>query len=399
MSKRGASPKSDKMPSMSAHRWLVVAAIFGCTAGACYSQNKSACQLTTTSALEVLTQYKYEQPQSQPVEDDLIPFKDFPPIIGSSACSYKIAASDPRSGDSGVRLAVWYMQRTDPENAKEAFLREQARNYRGRQGVNGIGYPAVYTAVNSSLYVFKSVTPGLMVLRVTGPVGVVRSLAEVLEPEKKVAVGLLGPPAELSGVVPKDKIIDPSEVLRGQTGMSVEIKITGIRDIPESTYRADIIDQLERIGITVFPRNDPPKFPALTLKVDAILGRLIGSTPFRKCCPGARRRCHASDPAHASESSAKWHAPIDTPTDSRHHHEQRSDLHHHRARLAGSGLCATIQSRKRCGGRPLIPIPRCTIRPVWASSPGELDLPLVQSGVEAGTTGDGMLDGEVTISS
>jgi uncharacterized protein DUF3300 len=55
--------------------------------------------------------------------------------------------------------------------------------------------------------------------------------------------------------------------------------------------------------------------------------------------------------------------------------------------------------RKRCGGLPLIPIPRCTIRPVWVSSPGEPALPLAQSGGEAGTTGDGTLDGEVTISS
>jgi hypothetical protein len=74
--------------------------------------------------------------------------------------------------------------------------------------------------------------------------------------------------------------IDPVESLRGKTSMSIYISIEGIRDIPETVFRSDIAEELTKAGITILPQSDPPKFPLVRLKVDAILGRLCGSTPF-----------------------------------------------------------------------------------------------------------------------
>jgi len=270
-------------------RHLALAALLGFATGLCYAQNKPACQLITNSALERVTGHKYGEPQDKPVEDTLLPFRFLPAIVAKSACYYPYASSDPWSTQGGLRVAVWYMQRTDPENAQQTFFSELARNGQGREVVPG-GYPTIYTPLGSSSYVFKSVPSGLMILRIQAGIrysSPQQALSEEFAAGLKLASGLLGEPNKLEGVVPSDQIIDPDESLRGQTGMSVAVRIDGIRDIPESTYRADIVVNLERLGITVFPRNVPPKFPVLVLDVDALSsstsatnGRSVVRTPL-----------------------------------------------------------------------------------------------------------------------
>lgn len=261
------------MPTL---RSLAIATVLGFVPGLCYAQNKSACELTTSAALEDVTGHKFGQPQNKSLDDDtLVPFRSLPRIIASSACLYPYAVSDPWSfgGSRGIKVAIWYMERTDAERAQKLLFDEQAKYYRGRVVVRG-GYPTLYLPVSTSSYVFKDVPSGLVLLRIQA--GLQYSSASTAESEevnagKRLASALLGPPNQLPGVVPSDQIVDSDECLRGQTGMSIVIKIKGIRDIPESTYRADIALNLERLGITVFPRNDPPKFPVLLLNVDALL--------------------------------------------------------------------------------------------------------------------------------
>lgn len=69
---------------------------------------------------------------------------------------------------------------------------------------------------------------------------------------------------------------DPAHVLfqatslKGINEMSVSIKVEGIRDIPESTYRADVERRLKAAGIKVLPPTENPRtYPCLSLDVDA----------------------------------------------------------------------------------------------------------------------------------
>src|SRR5260370_16180678 len=103
-----------------------------------------------------------------------------------------------------------------------------------------------------------------MILRISAPRAHRDAELEVEELNKKIALAVWATFEKLGGVVPVDKIAEPEDALKGQTGMSVVISIHG-SGLLEPAVRADIVEQLEILGITVFPRNDPPKFPILWL--------------------------------------------------------------------------------------------------------------------------------------
>ena len=78
-------------------------------------------------------------------------------------------------------------------------------------------------------------------------------------------------------------IVGGVESLRGITAASVSVSIAGIRDIPESTYRADIETRLRGAGIKILPpTTSPSTYPNLHLSVTAMIvhdeaGSIIGS--------------------------------------------------------------------------------------------------------------------------
>jgi hypothetical protein len=260
---------------MSPYRCLALAALLGFAPGLCYSQNKPASQLISKSALEAITGYKFEEPQDVRVEDAWLPFPALPRIMASSACAYPISASDSRKLNGRVDLTVWYMQKTDEENAKDIFFRQLESKLQRRDEVGGLGCPAIYN--NFFLYVFKGIPNGLMILRISAPRATLDAQLEVEKLNKKIALAVLPPLEKLAGVVPVDQIAEPEDALKGQTGMSVVISIHGNRELREPAFRGDIVEQLEKLGITVFPRNDPPKFPILWLNVRAISGEMGGA--------------------------------------------------------------------------------------------------------------------------
>jgi hypothetical protein len=159
------------------------------------------------------------------------------------------------------------MQKTDEETAKQIFLRQLESNLWRRDEVAGLGCPAIYD--NFFLYVFKGIPNGLMILRISAPRATRDAQVEVEKLNKQIALAVLATFEKLGGVVPVDQIAEPEEALKGQTAMSVVISIHGDRGTAEPTLRADIAAQLEKLGITVLPRNDPPKFPILWLNVKA----------------------------------------------------------------------------------------------------------------------------------
>ena len=65
-----------------------------------------------------------------------------------------------------------------------------------------------------------------------------------------------------------------ADTLRGIKEMAVEIEINGIRDIPESTYLADIENRLRSAGIRIVPHTaNPHTYPFLLLTVQASVMR------------------------------------------------------------------------------------------------------------------------------
>jgi hypothetical protein len=264
---------------MSPRRCLALAALLTIAPCLCYSQNKPACQLLTRSALEAITGYKLDDPQDQRVQDARLPFRALPRITASSACAYTIAASDSRHIDGKVDLTVWYTQKTDEETAKHIFFKELESNLYRRDEVGGLGCPAIYD--NFFLYVFKGIPDGLMILRISAPRATRDAQVEVEKLNKQIALAILGTFEKLTEVIPVDQIAEPEDALKGQTAMSVVISIHGDRDTSEPTLRADIAGQLEKLGITVYPRNDPPKFPILWLNVRAVRVELGGSVDSR----------------------------------------------------------------------------------------------------------------------
>jgi len=229
--------------------------------------------------------FPFTGPQNRAVENSLLPLAALGPMISSSSCLFETASPEAKKFNSGVLVTVWYLQDADPETAKDTFLATLEKNFQGRLNVDGLGYPAVYTHPNSSLYVFSRASRALVILQATvlgAPTEESSKnpsiyLGQLLDREKKIALRALGAPQKLAGVVSTDRILSADEALRGQRAMSVVVNVAGIRDIPEATFRSDLVVQLQRLGITVFPRNDPPKFPVLRLNVDATLARLTGS--------------------------------------------------------------------------------------------------------------------------
>jgi hypothetical protein len=88
-----------------------------------------------------------------------------------------------------------------------------------------------------------------------------------------------GPVSSVGKHITGAQIIDQDEVLRGQTAMAVDVEVTGVRDISESTYQSDVVDQLRAAGIKVLPETTPPTFPLLVLRADGDISRGIG-TPY-----------------------------------------------------------------------------------------------------------------------
>jgi hypothetical protein len=245
------------------------------------AQKTPACQLISKSSLETIMGFQLSDPKIVPVEDKLLPFAALPRIIASSSCQIH-----------NVGLTVWYMQNADPENARDTFFRSQEENLRGRIKGRVLGYPSLFASPGSSTYIFTGGPNGLMILRINSSVSVRDDEKAYLNRATEIASGIWGPPAKLTGIVPNDQVVPQGEMaLKGQTGMSVIITldgmpnlseprqlITGIHSVEYSDFRTDIVAQLERVGITVFPRNDPPKYPVLAFEFSGKTGPLLDPT-------------------------------------------------------------------------------------------------------------------------
>jgi hypothetical protein len=298
----------DIQTPMRTHRDILIAVMLALISGPAYSQSKSACQLMADSSLRAITGFDYSEPRSVPVEEKLLPLRALPPVIASSSCIYGTTSSSVAKFNNGVRLTVWQMQRADAENAKSKFFRELESNFQGRDEVQGLPYPSVQTAIGNALYIFKG-GDELTILKVQilgapteaslhSPSAYPR---ELLAQQKKIALAALGTAAPLPGrpsgpvssaarLAPNrnapsaapsnDQILDDDDSLRGQNALAIRVVIDGMRDIPESTFRSDIVDELEPLGITVLPNSEPPQHPYLVLIVTAQLARLVNDIPF-----------------------------------------------------------------------------------------------------------------------
>ena len=264
-------------------RYVAFTALLGLVVEPCFSQYKPVSQLLSTSTLASITGYKFDAPRIIEAKDDVLPFGALPRLINSSACFFPISPSKPgevAGAEGGITINSWYFGRTDAESAKEETSANLDSKFLGPYKDPSLAYPAVF-AISRGLYVFKSTPGGLLILLIkAGIPGIGGSVPTLLDVHNRIALAVFGGPEKLAGVVPLDQILEREDSLKGLAGVSVLTYVNGETEGDANDLRIEMVGQLEKLGINVFPKNEPPKFPILYLNVGLRPNTIVTTTGF-----------------------------------------------------------------------------------------------------------------------